>query len=289
MRKMDQSAAPVKTQKVRYASLQCRHHQTFPSCSQTVLQSFLHASFPTDALRCVTAGQTYAFEEQPVGMYGQAFTISKAEPKSETLTLTQCRRHVTVFKSYQLPDRIAAAKAMGAVMPSAEMPGISGIISTQSAEEGAIPPVQPPDESLIQKQQEQVKRHSAHDQLFVTPKDSKQQRKQAKSETKKLAKRAQEHTAVNEEHRKLQRVADVPLIAPDMLQVTAEPEVISQATLKQQGTWKPSPSSKNNLAPLKEEYKPVKDQDEDGKTKRVKKRDGNVTVTTTIDLSGLSD
>ena len=286
---MDQSVAHVKIQKVRHAFMQRIHHQTPLFHWQAAILKSLHISLSADALRCVTAGQTYAFEEQPVGMYGQAFTISQTDSKSEALTLTQCRRHVTVFKSYQLPDRIAAAKAMGAVMPSAEMPGISGIISTQPEEDEGNPPVQAPDEGLIQKQQEQVKHQSAQDQLFVTPKDSEQQRKQSKLGIKKLLKRAQEHTAVNEEHRKLQRVADVPLISPDMLQVTAEPEVKSQATLKQEGNWKPSPSSINNLAPLKEEYKPVKNQNEDGKIKRVKKRDSNVTVTTTIDLSGLSD
>jgi len=173
----------------------------------------------------ISAGVSYTLTEEPSDMATQLYTT----PAAGSNTLSQFKRRVTVVRANQLPDTIAAAEAVEAVMPSADMPGIPSTTQPHHDDaDEAAPPVQEVANTTVQKQQQQQE-HQAGQDTLATPDDSKQKRKKAKSEAKKLKKRAQEHTAINEKQSKMQRQSDVPVLAPEALQVSAAAEVKSEA------------------------------------------------------------
>lgn len=173
----------------------------------------------------ISAGVSYILTEEPSDMATQLYTT----PAAGSDKLTQFKRRVTVVRANQLPDTIAAAEAVEAVMPSADMPGIPSTTQPHHDDaDEAAPPVQEVANTTVQKQQQQQE-HQAGQDTLATPDDSKQKRKKAKSEAKKLKKRAQEHTAINEKQSKMQRQSDVPVLAPEALQVSAAAEVKSEA------------------------------------------------------------
>ena len=173
----------------------------------------------------ISAGVSYILTEEPSDMATQLYTT----PAAGSNKLTQFKRRVTVVRANQLPDTIAAAEAVEAVMPSADMPGIPSTTQPNHDDaDEAAPPVQEVANTTVQKQQQQQE-HQAGQDTLATPDDSKQKRKKAKSEAKKLKKRAQEHTAINEKQSKMQRQSDVPVLAPEALQVSAAAEVKSEA------------------------------------------------------------
>ena len=190
-------------------------------------------------------------------------------PTAGSNTLSQFKRRVTVVRASQLPDAIAAAEAVEAVMPSADMPGIPSTTQPHT-EEAAPPPVQSIANSTVQCQQQQQEQQAGQDTL-ATPNDSKQQRKKAKSEAKKLKKRAQEHTAINEKQSKLQRQSDTPVLASEALQVSAAPEVKSEAAQLQDNIDASMPSvsagvpASTEAKRHKKDKKDSKDKDKDGR------------------------
>lgn len=167
-------------------------------------------------------GVSYTLTEEPSDMATQLYTT----PAAGSSSLSQFKRRVTVVRANQLPDAIAAAEALEAVMPAADMPGIPS--TTQPHAEEPPVPVQKVSNAAVQQQQQQQD-HQAGVDLMATPDDTKQQRKKAKSEAKKLKKRAQEATAINEKQSKLQRQSDTPVLAPEALQVSEAPEIKSEA------------------------------------------------------------
>ena len=173
----------------------------------------------------ISVGVSYILTEEPSDMATQLYTT----PAAGSNKLTQFKRRVTVVRANQLPDTIAAAEAVEAVMPSADMPGIPSTTQPHHDDaDEAAPPVQEVANTTVQKQQQQQE-HQAGQDTLATPDDSKQKRQKAKSEAKKLKKRAQEHTAINEKQSKMQRQSDVPVLAPEALQVSAAAEVKSEA------------------------------------------------------------
>ncbi|DBA88894.1 TPA: hypothetical protein ACH3X2_000136 [Trebouxia sp. C0005] len=216
--------------------------QTDPSDTNTELWLFQlpHELDPTESLswQLSTApdgavvgtchdseGMSYTLTEEPSDMATKLYTT----PAAGSNTLSQFKRRVTVVRVNQLPDTIAAAEAVEAVIPSADMPGIPSTTQPHHDDaDEAAPPVQEVAHTTVQKQQQQQE-HQAGQDTLATPDDSKQKRKKAKSEAKKLKKRAQEHTAINEKQSKLQRQSDVPVLAPEALQVSAAAEVKSEA------------------------------------------------------------
>lgn len=146
-------------------------------------------------------------------------------PAAGSSMLSRFKRRVTVVRANQIPDAMAQAEAIEAVIPSANMPGIpSASLSTLIHQ---VP------NATVQKQQQQQDQQAGQD-LLTTPEEPKSKQKKAKSEAKKLKKRAQEATAVNEKQSKLQRQSDAPVLAPDALQVSVGPEVKSQAAVLQE-------------------------------------------------------
>ena len=165
-------------------------------------------------------GVSYSLAEEPSEMATQLYTT----PAAGSSMLSRFKRRVTVVRANQIPDAMAQAEAIEAVMPSADMPGIP------SASLSLIHQVP---SATVQKQQQQQDQQAGQD-LLTTPEEPKSKQKKAKSEAKKLKKRAQEATAVNEKQSKLQRQSDAPVLAPEALQVSVGPEVKSQAAVLQE-------------------------------------------------------
>lgn len=152
-------------------------------------------------------------------------------PAAGSSMLSRFKRRVTVVRANQMPDAVAQAEAVEAVMPSANMPGIPS--ASLSALIHQVPSV------TVQKQQQQQDQQAGQD-LLTTPEEPKSKQKKAKSEAKKLKKRAQEATAVNEKQSKLQRQSDAPVLAPEALQVSVGTEVKSQAAVLQEDVVVPA-------------------------------------------------
>lgn len=135
-----------------------------------------------------------------------------------------------------MPDAIAQAEAVEAVMPSADMPGIPSASLTTLIHQ--VP------NTVVQKQQQQQD-HQAGQDLLATPQEPRSKQKKAKSEVIRLKERAQEATAVNEKQSKLQRQSDAPVLAPEALHVSVGPEVKSQAAALQEEAAAPSSDKKH--------------------------------------------
>ena len=176
------------------------------------------------------AGVTYTLTEEPSEMATQLYTT----PSAGSSMLSRFQRRVTVVRANQIPDAIAQAEAVEAVMPSADMPGIPS--ASLSSLIHQVP------HAIVQKQQQQQDQQAGQD-LLATPEEPKSKHKKAKSEAKKLRKRAQEATAVNEKQRKLQRQSDAPVLAPEALQVSVGTEVKSQAAVLQEDVVVPASHS----------------------------------------------
>lgn len=217
----------------------------------------------------ISAGVSYTLTEEPSDMATQLYTT----PAAGSNTLSQFKRRVTVVRANQLPDTIAAAEAVEAVIPSADMPGIPSTTQPHHDDaDEAAPPVQEVANTTVQKQQQQQE-HQAGQDTLATPDDSKQKRKKAKSEAKKLKKRAQEHTAINEKQSKMQRQSDVPVLAPEALQVSTAAEVKSEAAQLQdniQAAMTPAAAAAA-LPPTADSQKQQKEK-KDSKDKKKKKK-----------------
>lgn len=212
-------------------------------------------------------GVSYTLTEEPSDMATQLYTT----PAAGSNELTQFKRRVTVVRANQLPDTIAAAEAVEAVMPSADMPGIPSTTQPHQVEaDEAAPPVQEVANATVQKQQQQQE-HQAGQDTLATPDDSKQKRKKAKSEARKLKKRAQEHTAINEKQSKMQRQSDVPVLAPEALQVSAAAEVKSEAAQLQDNIEAAATPAADALHPTAATLKQPKEK-QDSKDKKRKKK-----------------
>ena len=179
------------------------------------------------------AGVSYTLAEEPSEMATQLYTT----PAAGSSIPSRFKRRVTVVRANQMPDAVAQAEAVEAVMPSADMPGIpSASLSTLIHQ---VP------NAIVQKQQQQQD-HQAGQDLLTTPEEPKSKQKKAKSEAKRLKKRAQEATAVNEKQSKLQRQSDAPVLAPEALQVSVGPEVKSQAAVLQEEAAAPGSDNKKH-------------------------------------------
>ena len=152
-------------------------------------------------------------------------------PAAGSSMLSRFKRRVTVVRANQILDAVAQAEAVEAVMPSADMPGIPS--ASLSALIHQVP------NAIVQKQQQQQDQQAGQD-LLTTPEEPKSKQKKAKSEAKKLKKRAQEATAVNEKQSKLQRQSDAPVLASEALQVSVGTEVKSQAAVLQEDVVVPA-------------------------------------------------
>lgn len=200
------------------------------------------------------AGTSYTLTEEPSEMATQLYTT----PAAGSRLLSRFRRRVTVVRANQIPDATAQAEAVEAVMPSADMPGISSPSTSDLIHQ--VP------NATVQKQQQQQDRQAGQD-LLTTLEEPKSKHEKAKSDAKKLRKRAQEATAVNEKQSKLQRQSDAPVLAPEALQVSVGPEVKSEAAVLQEGIDVPASDGK----PLKKDKKEKKDK-KAKKEKRAKQK-----------------
>ncbi len=226
----------------------------------------------------ISVGVSYILTEEPSDMATQLYTT----PAAGSNKLTQFKRRVTVVRANQLPDTIAAAEAVEAVMPSADMPGIPSTTQPHHDDaDEAAPPVQEVANTTVQKQQQQQE-HQAGQDTLATPDDSKQKRKKAKSEAKLLKKRAQEHTAINEKQSKMQRQSDVPVLAPEALQVSAAAEVKSEAAQLQDNIEAAAtPAAAAALHPTAATLKqPKEEKDSKDKKKKKKHKDRRESQTT---------
>lgn len=255
---MEWSVAPVKIQKVGTmlkTNAGKRQHHWVTLCAE------------------LSAGVSYTLTEEPSDMATQLYTT----PAAGSNTLSQFKRRVTVVRANQLPDTIAAAEAVEAVMPSADMPGIPSTTQPHKDDANeAAPPVQQVANATVQQQQQQ-QQHQAGQDTLATPDDSKQKRKKAKSEAKKLKKQAQETTAINEKQSKLQRQSDTPVLAPEALQVSAAPEVKSEAAQLQDNIEAATPTMQATAAVLASSgsKKRKKDSKDSKKVKKHKERDSS--------------
>ena len=161
---------------------------------------------------------SYTLIEEPSDMASSIYTT----PAAGSSILSRFQRRVTVVKANQLPDALTEAKAVEAVMLSADMPGIPPASQSQAALTHQVP------NATIQKQQQQQDQQAGQD-LLATSEEPQSKHKKQKSEAQKLKKRAQEATAVNEKQSKLQRQSDAPVLTPEAVQVSAGPEVQSEA------------------------------------------------------------
>ena len=164
------------------------------------------------------AGLLYTLTEEPSDMARNIYTT----PAAGSSILSRFQRRMTVVQANQLPDALAEAKAVEAVMPSADMPGIPSASQSQAALTHQVPNI------TIQKQQQQQDQQAGQD-LLATPVEPQSKHKKQKSDAKKLKKRAQEATAVNEKQSKVQRQSDVPVLTPEAVQVSAGPKLQSEA------------------------------------------------------------
>ena len=164
-------------------------------------------------------------------------------PAAGSRLLSRFQRRVTVVRANQIPDATAQAAAVEAVIPSASMPGIPSASVSDLIHQ--VP------HAIVQKQQQQQDHQAGQDVLTALEAPESQQKK-AKSEAKKLRKRAQEATAVNEKQSKLQRQSDAPVLVPEALQVSAGPEVKSQAAALQEDLMVPASDSKKHKKDKKE-------------------------------------
>ena len=157
-------------------------------------------------------------------------------PAAGSSMLSKFKRRVTVVRANQISDAIAQAEAIEAVMPSADMPGIPSASLTALIHQ--VP------NATVQKQQQQQDQQGGQD-LLTTVEEPRSKQK-AKAEAKKLKKRAQEATAINEKQSKLQRQSDAPVLAAEALQVSVEPEVKSQAAVLQEDIVGPATDDKKH-------------------------------------------
>lgn len=129
-----------------------------------------------------------------------------------------------------LPDPAADAERVQAAMPSADIPGIDVLTDTRTTEAADL------DMSRKSIQQQQARQeHQAGQDMMAPPLSPKQMHRKAKSESKKLKKRAMEATAINEKQSKLQRQSSAPLLEAAPLQVSAPAAVQSEAAKIQEG------------------------------------------------------
>ena len=229
--------------------------------SELVMLALLHLTQSIQLLHCYgqqavwhlspNAGVSYTLAEEPSEMATRLYTT----PAAGSSMLSRFKRRVTVVRANQIPDAIAQAEAVEAVMPCADMPGIPS--ASLSALTHQVP------SATVQKQQQQQDQQAGQD-LLTASEEPKSMQKKAKAETKKLKKRAQEATAVNEKQSKLQRQSDGPVLAPEALQVAVEPELKSQAAVLQE----------DGVGPAIDDKKPRKDK----KGKKDKKKNKQASI-----------
>ena len=193
------------------------------------------------------AGVSYTLTEEPSGMATQVFTT----PAVGSSVLSRFKRRVTVVKANQLPDALEAAKALEAVIPSADMPGIPAASQSLASLTHQVP------QAVVQKQQQQQDQQAEHD-LLATPQDPKHKDKKAKVEAKKLKKRAQEATAINEKQSKVQRQSDAPVLDSAAVQVSPGPDVKSEAAHLQEELEVPASTDAHKDKKSKKEKKEKK-------------------------------
>lgn len=196
-------------------------------------------------------------------MATQVFTT----PAAGSRLLSRFRRRVTVVRANQIPDAAAQAAAVEAVIPSATMPGAPAASETDLIHQ--LP------SATVQKQQQQQD-HQAGQDLLTALEEPGSMHKKAKSEAKKLRKRAQEATAVNEKQSKLQRQSDAPVLAPEALQVSAGPEVKSEAAVLHEDAVVPASDGKKHKQDKKEKKDKKVKKEKRAKQKHKEKDAGTV-------------
>lgn len=188
-------------------------------------------------------------------------------PAAGSRLLSRFRRRVTVVRANQIPDATAQAAAVEAVIPSASMPGVPSASETDLIHQ--VP------NATVQKQQQQQD-HQAGQDLLMAVEEPGSKHKKVESEAKKLRKRAQEATAVNEKQSKLQRQSDAPVLAPEALQVSAGPEVKSEAAVLQEDVVVPAIDGKQHKNDKKEKKEKKVKKEKRAKQKRKEKDAGGV-------------
>lgn len=172
------------------------------------------------------AGTSYTLTEQAKELATPMFTL----PSTGTTIMPKIVKTMTMTKTENmLPEPTAAAELVQAAMPSAAIPGIAPLTETlaEATPASAAAQIRVPKQAIQQQQAQQL--HQAERDVMAPHEGGKEHRKKAKSESKKLKKRAQAATAVNEKQSKLQRQSSAPLMEPAPLQVAAAPVVQSEA------------------------------------------------------------
>lgn len=159
-----------------------------------------------------------------------------------------------------LPDPTADAERVQAAMPSADIPGITVLTDTRTAGAADLDM----SNKAIQRQQERQEEQAGND-MMAAPLQPKHKHKKAKSESKKLKKRAQEVTAINEKQSKLQRQSSAPLMEPAALQVSAPAAVQSEAAKIQDDAEPPKPDGVKEKKSKDKKHKKKKRKEKESK------------------------
>ena len=163
-------------------------------------------------------------------------------PPTGSTVMPRITKTMTITETDNLlPDPTADAERVQAAMPSADIPGIALLTDTRA--NGAAE-LHMSNKAIRQQQTRQE--HQAGQDMMATPLSPQQKHKKAKSESKKLKKRAQEATAVNEKQSKLQRQSSAPLLESAALQVSAPAVLQSEAAKIQEDEVHPKAEGKKD-------------------------------------------
>lgn len=162
-------------------------------------------------------------------------------PPTGSTVLPKITKTMTITETDNLlPDPTADAERVQAAMPSADIPGTALLTDTRA--HGAAE-LDMSNKAIRQQQTRQE--HQVGQDMMATPLSPQEKHKKAKSESKKLKKRAQEATAVNEKQSKLQRQSSAPLLESAALQVSA-PVLQSEAAKIQEVEVHPKAEGKKD-------------------------------------------